>query len=91
MENKVELIECDCHGNDHFVALRKIDWGEGYYDYTITVTAAGYKGFFGRLVWAFKYLFKVGNTYYDYREVILNDESVEKFEKFLEEYKRNKK
>lgn len=84
------FLKCDCSEKDHFVLLSCDDYEEDFSVFYITITKNTHLNFLGRLKLSFLYLFGLKNDLHDYREIVMNDDNINKLQKFIDEYNKRK-
>ena len=72
MEDKTDILICQCHTAEHNIIVRYLD-GLVYVDYHLVRHV-----FWSRLKYAFKYIFGFQSKYGAYGELILNPDDWEK-------------
>ena len=88
MEDKTDILICQCHTAEHNIIVRYLD-GIVYVDYHLVR-----HGFWSRLKYAFRYLFGFQSKYGAYGEIILNPDDWKKVQNiadYLKEIKELKK
>ena len=88
------FLKCDCGDVGHNIVLNKFTWDYDYkgvteykHDFGVHVRIVEYKSLWSRIVHAYKYIFGITRGY-DYAEIILNDDSVDKLQNFIDDYRK---
>jgi hypothetical protein len=83
-----ETFKCQCHANEHMVAVNVYHWPDDEPDFCLSVTADVHLPWYRRVWVAIKYMF--GQPSLSWHDVLLNHEDVVKLDNIISDYMAHK-